>query len=147
MANKMDRSKVVIVLEDDHEIRGLLARILEDRGYYVVPVENGARALEVLQQVRAQLLVMDLLLPDMSGNDVLQALRSDEKTRDVAVMVLSSHLHMLNNGDGHSTNQVMGKPFVIDELVMEVERLIGRPFAEGYSIPFGSTLTRHFALG
>ena len=65
MATAMDRSKVVVVLEDDHEVRGLLATVLQDQGYYVVPVEKGERALAVLQQVRATLLIMDLLLPEI----------------------------------------------------------------------------------
>ncbi len=147
MPSKMDRSKVVVILEDDQYIRGLLAQILQDKGYYVVPVETGLRALQVLQQVRARLLVMDLMLPDMPGNQVLQALRADEKTKDVPVMVLSSHLHMLQDGSGYEADQVIGKPFDVSDVVDEVERLVGRPFTEEPSINFGGMLVKGFALG
>lgn len=147
MPGKMDRSKVVVVLEDDPHIRGLLAQILQDKGYYVVPVETGMRALQVLQQVRARLLVMDLMLQDMSGNRVLQALRDDEKTRDVPVMVLSSHLHLLQDGSGYGADQVMGKPFDIGDVVDEVERLIGRPFDEASHVNLGGLLVKGLALG
>lgn len=127
MPSKMDRSKVVVVLEDDQQIRDLLAQILQDRGYYVVPVESGKRALAVLQQVRARLLLMDMRLPDMSGNQVLQLLRADEKTKDVPVMVLSNHLHLLDGGSRSDNHQLVDEPLDVDEVVSGVEHIIGKP--------------------
>ncbi len=136
MANKMDRSKVVVVLEDDDQTRGLLAEILQDKGYYVVPVETGLRALEVLQQVRARLLVLDVMLPDMPGNRMLELMQADKRTKDIPVMVLSNHLHLLDSviGDGGNAIErdqvLMGKPFEVDQVTAEVEKLIGKPFVD-----------------
>ncbi|MCL5960761.1 MAG: response regulator [Chloroflexi bacterium] len=126
MPNVMDRNKIVVVLEDDHQVRGLLAGILQDLGYYVVPVERGERALAVLQQVRATLLIMDLLLPGMDGREVLRQLRSDERTRDVPVMVLSDHIHMVDNNSKGKRNAILKKPLRIDDVVAEVERIVGK---------------------
>ena len=127
MATVMDRSKVVVVLEDDQEVRGLLASVLQDQGYYVVPVERGERALEVLQQVRATLLIMDLMLPEMDGKEVLQKLRADERTRDVPVLVLSAHAHLLGDKPTSKRNRVVDKPFEIDKVLAEVQKIIGKP--------------------
>ncbi len=130
MRCKMDRSKVVVVLEDDQVVRDLLASVLQDRGYYVVPVESGGRALEVLQQVRARLLILDLQLPDMNGNDVLRALRADEKTSDVKAMIVSGHMNMLKRDGSHQISQLVDKPFDVEQVVSQVEDLIGKAQAE-----------------
>jgi len=126
MATAMDRSKVVVVLEDDHEVRGLLATVLQDQGYYVVPVEKGERALAVLQQVRATLLIMDLLLPEMDGEEVLRKLRSDERTKDVPVLVLSAHTRLLDNNSDGKRGRVVSKPFEVDNVIAEVQKIIGK---------------------
>ncbi len=126
MASVMDRSKIVVVLEDDHEVRSLLATVLQDQGYYVVPVDNGERALAVLQQVRATLLIMDLGLTGMDGNEVIRQVRADERTRDVPVMVLSARVPLAGNGSKPRTSRIIKKPFQIDQVLAEVERIIGK---------------------
>jgi CheY-like chemotaxis protein len=155
MASKLDKSKVVVVLEDDDQIRGLLAAILQENGYYTVPVETGLRALEVLQQVRARLLVLDVTLPDMPGSRVVELLLADEKTRDIPVMVLSGHLHLLNSstggsGNGHVNGRdqvLMHDPFEIEQVVAEVEKMIGKPFVDDLLIPITGVLSPRAAFG
>lgn len=131
MARLMDRSKIVVVLEDDHEARSLLASVLQEDGYYVIPVDRGERVLEVLQQVRASLLITDLLLPGMDGNEVIRQIRADEKTRDIPVITLSAHLHKPGSGSRGGLSRNAGKPRTIGGLVAEVERIIGKPGEDG----------------
>lgn len=148
MAGRMDRSKVVVILEDDANVRRSLVQALEGRGYYAVPVETGLRALQVLQQIRARLLIMDLMLPDMSGDDVIKALREDEKTKDIPLMVLSNHLHVKDGlGRGGDAAQQGSITFDFRAVVDEVEGLIGKPFSETSPAVSGRVLIKSYALG
>jgi CheY-like chemotaxis protein len=149
MASEMDRSKVVVVLEDDDEVRRLLAEILQEKGYYVVAVDRGLRALEVLQQVRARLLVLDVMLPDMPGNRVLDLMRVDERTKDIPVMVLAGHLDTLDgSGAPDERGQVLlSKPFAVDQVIAGVEKLIGKPFVDDLLFSQSSLLSPSVAFG
>ncbi|HEV8613168.1 MAG TPA: response regulator, partial [Gemmatimonadales bacterium] len=76
---------------DDSEVnRDLLARRLERLGYRVVPAENGARALAILGESDIDLVLLDILMPEMDGYAVLERRRSDPKLRDIPFIVISA---------------------------------------------------------
>ena len=83
-------SERILVVDDEPDIVALVAYHLAKAGYRVATAANGHDALAVARRERPALLVLDLMLPGMSGFDVLTELRSDASTRDVAVLMLTA---------------------------------------------------------
>ena len=80
----------VLVVDDEPDIVALVAYHLAKAGYRVATASSGADALVAAQQERPALIVLDLMLPDLSGFAVLERLRADPATKDVAVLMLTA---------------------------------------------------------
>lgn len=83
-------SKVALVVDDSMLIRYSICRFLEARGFVVEAAVNGAEAVEVLARVRADLVVTDMRMPKMSGDEFITALKSKEETARIPVIVVTS---------------------------------------------------------
>ena len=86
--------KMVLLVEDDVEIRDILQDLLEAEGYDVVPASHGRQALEFLDGVRGgklpDLMVLDMMMPLLDGGQVLETMKSDPVLSSVPVVVLSA---------------------------------------------------------
>jgi CheY-like chemotaxis protein len=80
----------VLVIENDVAIRTMLVDLLGDEGYAVIPVADGAQALETIRQQRPDVIVLDLMLPTMSGWQFLNEARDLLKRFNVPVVVVSA---------------------------------------------------------
>lgn len=81
----------VLIVDDDQTIRSFLRRILEGRlQCRVTEAENGKKALEVLQKARPDFMLMDISMPEMSGDDMLGKIRDMPAYKDLPVIVLSA---------------------------------------------------------
>lgn len=80
----------ILVVDDNASNRELLKRRLERQGHSVALAENGSGSLEMLRQAPFDLILLDLLMPDISGFDVLSILKSDPALRDIPVIVISA---------------------------------------------------------
>jgi two-component system phosphate regulon response regulator PhoB len=119
---------VVLVVDDEEDIRRLVTFNLSDAGFKVESVENGADALVAAARLRPSVVVLDLMLPDVSGMEVCRRLRADESVADAAILMLTAR--------GDEYDRVLGfevgaddyvvKPFSVRELVMRVKGLARR---------------------
>ena len=78
------------IIEDDKFLRDLIVRKLTNEGFEVKEAETGEDGLEVLRKTPPQLLLLDILLPGMSGYEVLEAIKKDDKLRNIPVIMLSN---------------------------------------------------------
>lgn len=118
----------ILVVDDEPEIVALVAYHLGKAGYRLVTASTGQDALEAARRERYSLIVLDLMLPGMSGFDVLEALRSDEATRDVAVLMLTARREEPDRIRGLSlgADDYLTKPFSPAELVLRVGAILRR---------------------
>lgn len=87
----MDAKRIVFVVEDDEFMRGLEVKSLETSGFKVNTAPDGKKALALLLKgPKPDLIVLDLLLPDMSGFDVLAQIKQDPLSSSIPVLVLSN---------------------------------------------------------
>ena len=123
----------VLVVDDEPDIVALVAYHLAKSGYRVSTAANGAAALATARQERPSLLVLDLMLPGMSGFDVLELLRSDESTRGIAVLMLTARKEEQDRIRGLSlgADDYLTKPFSPQELVLRVGAILRRVGAGG----------------
>ncbi len=80
----------VLVVEDDPDSRGLLCSLLEREEWTVVEADNGAAALEKLEEFIPELILLDLMMPRMDGFDVVAALRRDDRWKEIPVVVITA---------------------------------------------------------
>jgi len=86
----MSAAKKVVIVEDDSDVRYLYQRKLEIEGFTVYAASDGAAGLAVIKQVRPDIVLVDLLMPIMSGSEMLAQLRAEEWASDIRVIVLTN---------------------------------------------------------
>ena len=85
-----DREAPILVVEDDPAARERVRRVLERDGWKVAEAENGRQALSLLPELHPQLVVLDLMMPEMDGFELASRLRGDPRWRSLPVLVLSA---------------------------------------------------------
>jgi len=118
--------KIVLLVEDDSDIRDIVQDVLEAEGYDVVPASHGKQALEFLNGVRnstlPDLVILDMMMPLVDGRHVLEAIRSDQSLSSVPVVVMSAITHEKPAGAA----AFLRKPFSLDTLFDAVHTLVDR---------------------
>ncbi len=114
--------RTVVVVEDDPEIRDLELFLLGAEGYQVVGLPDGDAVVQTVRDVRADLIVLDLMLPGKNGNMILDELGADAATRDVPVIVVSAYTPQLVATA--QVKSVLAKPFDVTDLLDTVQRTL-----------------------
>ena len=119
-------SREVLVVEDEPQMRALLTDNLEFEGYHVTAVESGERALEELGRRPVSLVLVDLMLPGMSGFNLCEQLR-DRGTR-VPIIILTARTHEQDRirGLDLGADDYVSKPFSVRELLARVRAQVRR---------------------
>lgn len=119
-------AKTVLLIEDDSDLRLLVRRILE-RALIDINVHesvSGADGLTFAASARPDLVLLDLNLPDMPGTEVVRRLRSMCATRSIPIAILSADVDEARRTLHHTVDGYISKPFDIDVLLVEVERVL-----------------------
>ena len=112
----------ILLAEDDESMRLYLARALERVGYAVTAVDRGTAAVPLLEKERFDLLLTDIVMPEMDGIELAQ--RAAEISPDVRVMFITGFAAVaLKAGRRTPEAKVLSKPFHLKDLVMEVDRM------------------------
>jgi two-component system, OmpR family, phosphate regulon response regulator PhoB len=123
----------VLVVDDEADIVALVAYHLAKAGYRVSTATSGTDALAAARQERPVLIVLDLMLPGLSGYQVLETLRAEEATKNMAVLMLTARRDEQDRIRGLSlgADDYLTKPFSPQELVLRVGAIIRRVAASG----------------
>ncbi|MEX0843110.1 MAG: response regulator transcription factor [Gemmatimonadota bacterium] len=118
----------ILVVDDEPDISALVAYHLARESYVVRTANTGAEALEALERERPDLIVLDLMLPGMSGLEVLQALRERPETSEVPVILLTARKEEADRIEGLrlGADDYVAKPFSPQELVLRVGAILRR---------------------
>jgi CheY-like chemotaxis protein len=80
----------ILIVDDDQVTRDVLRRVLTKEGWKVREAENGAKGLEMAGEMKPAVILLDLMMPEMDGFEVLRALRQDKDRRDIPVVIITS---------------------------------------------------------
>ncbi|WP_244228748.1 response regulator transcription factor [Mucilaginibacter endophyticus] len=114
----------ILICDDDEGILDLVELVLKEEGYEVIPEINSLNVANLVGSEHPDLLVLDLWMPVLSGDQVLRNLRKDPTTKNLPVMVISA------SGDGKTiamnagANDFIPKPFDLDQLLGRVKALL-----------------------
>jgi DNA-binding NarL/FixJ family response regulator len=113
----------LLLIDDDPNLILLVKDYLEFRGYDVITAENGREALEVLEQETPDMIICDVMMPEMDGYSLVSAIRQDPKTSWIPVLFLSAKGQSQDRVKGLNigADVYMVKPFEPEELVAQVE--------------------------
>jgi len=121
--------KTVLVVDDEPVLRVLVREILQEEGYSVIDAADGGSMLELLHDVRPDLVLMDVMMPGIDGREAYQALRTRMDLPDLPVVMMSAAVQPSRLDP--SIAAFLRKPFDLTELVDLVAHLIGPPHGDG----------------
>jgi two-component system, cell cycle response regulator CpdR len=114
----------ILLAEDDNDMRRFLAKALQNAGYDVASFDNGLSAYNRLREEPFELLLTDIVMPEMDGIEL--ARRATELDPEIKVMFITGFAAVALNPDNHAPRQakILSKPFHLKDLVNEVQRLL-----------------------
>lgn len=125
----MENSKRLVYVEDDAEMIELVRLILGRRGFEVIGAEGGWEGLDIMRREQPDLVLLDLMMPEMDGWEVFQQMKSDEALRHIPVIVITAKAQTIDRVLGLHIAKVddyISKPFSPPELIASVERVLAK---------------------
>ncbi len=118
----------LLIVDDESDITDLLAHVLRREGFTVHTRSDGAGAMEVLTGDRVDLAVLDLMMPEMSGLEILKQIRAREATRGLPVILLTAKVDEVDRVLGFElgADDYVTKPFSPRELLLRIRALLKR---------------------
>ena len=125
VSNHSQTGKILIV-DDNRDLRGYLRRILNQSGYTVISAHNGAHGFAQAQQHRPDLIVTDLMMPQVSGLDLIAMIRKDDQLSGIPIILLTAKANEETRIEGTEmgADAYLAKPFNDRELLAEVRNLL-----------------------
>ena len=112
--------KCILCVEDEPEMIDLIRLILGRRGFEVIGATGGVEGLKMVREEKPDLVLLDLMMPDMDGWEVYQQIKADEKTKGIPVIVVTAK--------AQSIDKVLGlhiaKPFSPQDLLNSIEKVL-----------------------
>lgn len=118
-------SKNILAVDDEPKILEVISALLESKGFHVFPAENGQKALEVFAVENISLVILDLMLPDISGEEVCKAIRRKSRV-PVLMLTAKAEENDLLYGLEIGADDYITKPFSLKELYARVEAVLRR---------------------
>ena len=120
------QDKKIVYVEDELEMIDLVKLILSRKGYNVIGAAGGREGLDTIREVIPDLVLLDLMMPDIEGWDVYQQIRADEATKHIPVIVVTAKAQNIDKVLGLHIAKVddyISKPFSPQDLVASVEKV------------------------
>jgi len=118
-----ETSATILFVDDDPNIQRLLKRIAEKFDFQIIQAFNGKDALKQLEDQVVDLILLDIMMPQMDGRDVCRKIKSNEKTRDIPVIIFSAKDHQSDRllGFQLGADDYITKPFHLEVLMRKIE--------------------------
>ena len=123
-----EKPKRVVCIEDEPEMIDLVRLILGRKGFQVIGANGGIEGLETVRKEQPDLVLLDLMMPDMDGWEVYQQMKADESLREIPVVVVTAKAQSIDKVLGLHIAKVddyITKPFGPQELLESVEKILG----------------------
>ena len=137
----------ILVVEDNADMRELFCTVLSDSGYQCLSAADGAEALEIMDKEYVDLIVADIMMPNMDGYELTKAIRAAKMDIPILMVTAKDQFDDMQKGFRVGTDDYMIKPINVKELVLRVEALLRRAKIQSEKkITVGSTVLDYDAL-
>ncbi len=112
----------ILVVDDDEQIRAIVKRLVILHGHTVDTANDGVQALDLLQVKSYDLMIIDNMMPNMSGTDVVAMLRTSDKFKDMKILMFTgvSYTNIVDKAYEAGINDFIVKPFAADRLMAKI---------------------------
>lgn len=119
--------KIVLAADDDLDTLNIIRMKLEAHQFKVVTVPDGEQALKAFREQRPDLVILDVMMPKLSGFKVARLIKFDAKSKNTPLILLTARTQEADRTTGNEVgaNVYLTKPFSPDQLLKEVQRLLG----------------------
>jgi len=124
--NESATASHILIVDDDPMIRSVLEALLEDEGFAPVTASNGHEALRMIHDNPPSLILMDLMMPVMSGVDAVRELKSNPLTAGIPVIAMSAGFILRESIDDLLADSIIAKPFDLDALIASIHATLRR---------------------
>jgi len=145
MANN-PKSTRILVIDDEPDVREMLEFLLEEEGFHVDTAPDGSTGLSKVNARDYDLVLLDLMLPDMSGMDVLKRIRRDDKELPVCMVTAHGSTTVAVEALKSGANDYFSKPFDNEKLILEIGRLIDARRLQRENTQLRRTLKQRYAF-
>ncbi|RMF05692.1 MAG: response regulator [Chloroflexi bacterium] len=123
----MNQRLQILSIEDDPEMSGLIQLIFERLGHRVIGAKRGEFGLEFIKSLQPDILLLDIMLPDINGWEIYRQMKEDEDLADIPVIIVSARSQARDAAAGLKVvgnDQYVEKPFDVQKLVGAVDRVL-----------------------
>lgn len=123
-----EKKKVVVCIEDEPEMIDLVKLILGRKGFELIGAVGGREGLETVRRRKPDLVLLDLMMPDMDGWEVYQQMKTDDELKNIPVIVVTAKAQSIDKVLGLHIAKVddyITKPFGPQELLQSVNKVLG----------------------
>jgi CheY-like chemotaxis protein len=123
----MAQEPLILYIEDERSAFDLVYQALKPLGYKVVRAASGQRGLAMMRDQKPDLLLLDLMMPDLNGWDVYRAVKTDETLADVPVIVITAKASETQPkviADLPPANDYIVKPFDVEQIIRSVQKIL-----------------------
>ena len=124
----------ILVCEDDFAIKTMISTKLKQENYSVYTVQNGQEALNLMEKQQIDLVISDIMMPEMDGYEFVQTLRETKHTLPILMITAKSQLESLEAAFKLGVDDYMVKPLRLEELVLRVKALLRRSQLEAEKV-------------
>jgi CheY-like chemotaxis protein len=126
----IEQRKKILIVDDERLMRAVLQHNVILAGYDVIVASNGREAMQKIQEVTPDLIVVDLVMPDMNGFEMLRRIRSNKETMQTPVIVVSALQSQtdIEEAKASGADIYLTKPIKPEEFIKHVKKYLGSPF-------------------
>ncbi len=119
--------KKIVIVEDSQKISFVLKEVLESENYEVFWANNGIEGIRLIRREKPDLVLLDLLLPKISGYEVCSMVKRDNNLRHIPILVIStlSDPQYMKKAKLCGAEKYMKKPYQLDNLLSEIKKMLG----------------------
>ena len=116
----------ILIVEDDKNLRRLIGTVLKQNGFNVFSANDGEQALEILESTKADLIICDIMMPNMDGYELTSSLRDAGYNMPILMITAKDTMEDKRKGFISGTDDYMVKPINIDEMLLRINALLRR---------------------
>lgn len=118
----------ILVVDDEPEVHAVLGRMLAHQGYTVDAAYSAKEAFRHIEEHKPDVVLLDIMMPTISGIEVLNQLKSDPETRDIIILIISAKDAQADRIEGlaHGADDYISKPFHLKSLMRKIEHMLDK---------------------
>jgi DNA-binding response OmpR family regulator len=122
----MSKKHDILIVDDDPQVHKIISKMLPVEAYSVRSAYSAAEALETIKRARPDLVILDIMMPKVSGIEVCSQIRANPETKDTMILILSAKDAQDDRLDGlaHGADEYIAKPFHMKHLIRKIEHML-----------------------